>query len=200
MTIKDEIITEIQKGRAGNNQGLSMGLPKLESIIDGVCQETYTLIISNSGAGKTSYALYAYLYKPLMATINNDNFKVLYFSLEMNRMSLFVKLLSIYIFETFGIQLSFKKILSRERGYILDDDSYELVMKCMPWIESISEKVEIIKSSLFSFSYDKLKRIHFPKTLREIDMSLFHFCRFIEKITIDKDNENFSKQLRLKIF
>ena len=60
---------------------------------------------------KTSYALYAYLYKPLMATINNDNFKVLYFSLEMNRMSLFVKLLSIYIFETFGIQLSFKKIL-----------------------------------------------------------------------------------------
>lgn len=52
MTIKDEIITEIQKGRAGNNQGLSMGLPKLESIIDGVCQETYTLIISNSGAGK----------------------------------------------------------------------------------------------------------------------------------------------------
>lgn len=52
MTIKDEIIAEIQKGRAGNNQGLSMGLPKLESIIDGVCQETYTLIISNSGAGK----------------------------------------------------------------------------------------------------------------------------------------------------
>ena len=65
MTIKDEIIAEIQKGRAGNNQGLSMGLPKLESIIDGVCQETYTLIISNSGAGKTSYALYAYLYKQL---------------------------------------------------------------------------------------------------------------------------------------
>ena len=61
MTIKDEIIAEIQKGRAGNNQGLSMGLPKLESIIDGVCQETYTLIISNSGAGKTSYALYATL-------------------------------------------------------------------------------------------------------------------------------------------
>lgn len=52
MTIKDEIIAEVQKGRAGNNQGLSMGLSKLESIIDGVCQETYTLIISNSGAGE----------------------------------------------------------------------------------------------------------------------------------------------------
>lgn len=75
--------------------------------------------------------------------------------------------------------------------YIKENDETEI---------TISEKVEIIKSSLFSFSYDKLKRIHFPKTLREIDMSLFHFCRFIEKITIDKDNENFSKQLRLKIF
>lgn len=164
MTIKDEIIAEIQKGRAGNNQGLSMGLSKLESIIDGVCQETYTLIISNSGAGKTSYALYAYLYKPLMATINNDNFKVLYFSLEMNRMSLFVKLLSIYIFETFGIQLSFKKILSRERGYILDDDSYELVMKCMPWIESISEKVEIYDknvnaNTVYAILKDRLSQI-----------------------------------------
>ena len=113
---------------------------------------------------KTSYALYAYLYKPLMATINNDNFKVLYFSLEMNRMSLFIKLLSIYIFETFGIQLSFKKILSRERGYILDDDSYELVMKCMPWIESISEKVEIYDknvnaNTVYAILKDRLSQI-----------------------------------------
>lgn len=99
-----------------------------------------------------------------MATINNDNFKVLYFSLEMNRMSLFIKLLSIYIFETFGIQLSFKKILSRERGYILDDDSYELVMKCMPWIESISEKVEIYDknvnaNTVYAILKDRLSQI-----------------------------------------
>ena len=99
-----------------------------------------------------------------MATINNDNFKVLYFSLEMNRRSLFVKLLSIYIFETFGIQLSFKKILSRERGYILDDDSYELVMKCMPWIESISKKVEIYDknvnaNTVYAILKDRLSQI-----------------------------------------
>lgn len=164
MTIKDEIITEIQKGRAGNNQGLSMGLPKLESIIDGVCRETYTLIISNSGSGKTSVALYAYLYKPLMATMNSDDFKVLYFSLEMNRMSLFVKLLSIYIFETFGKQLSFKKILSRERDFILSDDDYELVMKCMPWIEKISKKVEIYDknvnaNTIYAILKDRLSKM-----------------------------------------
>lgn len=164
MTIRDEIITEVQKGRAGGNQGLSMGLPKLESIIDGVCRETYTLIISNSGSGKTSYALYAYLYKPLMATIDNDDFKVLYFSLEMNRMSLFVKLLSIYIFENFGKQLSFKKILSRERDFILSDDDYELVMKCMPWIEKISKKVEIYDknvnaNTIYAILKDRLSKM-----------------------------------------
>ena len=62
--IIDEIFKQIDAGRAGDNHGYSMGLPKLEGIIDGVTKETYTLILSNSGAGKSSFALYAYVYKP----------------------------------------------------------------------------------------------------------------------------------------
>lgn len=80
--ISKKLIEEIDRGRLGLNQGISMGLPKLESIIDGVTRETYTLILSNSGAGKTSFALYSYVYKPLMETLDDDNFKILYFSLE----------------------------------------------------------------------------------------------------------------------
>lgn len=49
--ISDVILNEIDRGRQGLNHGIPMGLPKIESIIDGVCRETYTLIISNSGAG-----------------------------------------------------------------------------------------------------------------------------------------------------
>lgn len=141
--ISDILMQEIDRGRQGLNHGIPMGLPKLESVIDGVCQETYTLIISNSGAGKTSLALYAYVYRPLMAHLDDDDFKILYFSLEMNETSLFVKLLSIYIFETYGIQLSFKKILSRESNYILSDEHYELIKTCKSWIDKISSKLEI---------------------------------------------------------
>lgn len=120
-----------------------MGLPKLEGIIDGVTRETYTLIISNSGAGKTSFALYAYVYKPLMAHLDDDDFKVLYFSLEMSEVSLYIKLLSIYIFETYGVQLSYKEILSRKKEYVLSDEHYELVKECMPWVDKVSKHLEI---------------------------------------------------------
>ena len=108
MTIAEKIRNEVDRGRLGLKHGISMGMPKLESVIDGVTKETYTLIISNSGAGKTSFALYAYVYKPIMEHLDDDDFKCLYFSMEMNEVSLYIKLLSIYIFETYGIELSYK--------------------------------------------------------------------------------------------
>lgn len=141
--IIDEIFKQIDAGRAGENHGYSMGLPKLEGIIDGVTKETYTLILSNSGAGKSSFALYAYVYKPLMEHLEDDDYKVLFFALEMSEWSLYIKLLSIYIFETYGIQLSFKEILSKKKEYILSDEYYALVKECKPWLEKISKKLEV---------------------------------------------------------
>lgn len=46
----EQIMTEVNRGRNHKNQGTSMGLPKLESVIDGVTKNNYTLIISNSEA------------------------------------------------------------------------------------------------------------------------------------------------------
>ena len=143
MSIFNKILKEIDRGREGLNHGIPFGLPKTEEIIDGNTKETYTLILSNSGSGKTSLALYAYVYKPLVQSIDTDNFKVLYFSLEMNEVSLYIKLLSIYIFETYGIQLSYKEILSKKKEYILSEEHYELVKQCEPWINKISKNLEI---------------------------------------------------------
>ena len=143
MSIIDDIFKQIDAGRSGENHGYSMGLPKLEGIIDGVTKETYTLILSNSGAGKSSFALYAYVYKPLMEHLDDDDYKVLFFALEMSEWSLYIKLLSIYIFETYGIELSFKEILSKKKEYILSDEHYDLVQECRPWLEKISKKLEV---------------------------------------------------------
>ena len=71
---------------------------------------------------KSSFALYSLVYRPLMEHLHDDNFKVLYVSLEMSAMSMFIKLMSIYIFEKFGKKLSYKEILSRKKGYVLDDE------------------------------------------------------------------------------
>lgn len=56
--IVESIIEQIEAGRAGHNHGIPMGLPKLESIIDGVTRETYTVIMSNSGAGKIIFNIF----------------------------------------------------------------------------------------------------------------------------------------------
>ena len=50
--ISESLLARIDKGRDGNNQGLSIGLDKLESVIDGLTQSTYYLLFSQTGAGK----------------------------------------------------------------------------------------------------------------------------------------------------
>ena len=57
MTITESLLKEIELGREGKNVGYSMGLPKLESIIDGVTKQTYTVVFSNSGSGKSTEVL-----------------------------------------------------------------------------------------------------------------------------------------------
>lgn len=163
-SIFDTIIQEVDRGRQGFNHGTSMGLPKLEGIIDGVTQGTYTLIVSSSGSGKSSFSLYAYVYRPLMEHLNDDNFKVLYVSLEMSALSMFIKLMSIYIFETFGKKLSYKEILSRKRDYILDDEGYQMVKQCESWIRKIEDKLEFYDKnvgadSLYAILHDRLKKL-----------------------------------------
>ena len=59
--ISEQLLEEIDRGRLGLNHGISMGLPKLESIIDGVSRETYTLILSNSGAGRKIFRILPFI-------------------------------------------------------------------------------------------------------------------------------------------
>ena len=53
--IVESLLAQIDKGRLGKNQGISIGLPKLESVIDGLTQSTYTLLFAGTGSGKTDY-------------------------------------------------------------------------------------------------------------------------------------------------
>ena len=141
--IAETLLKEIEEGRKGKNHGYSMGLPKLESIVDGVIQNTYSLVFSPSGTGKSSLALYAYIYRPLMEHLDDDNFKVFYASLEMSADLLFAKLLGMYIFETYGVELSPKELLSRRKDFVLSDEQFNIVKESMDWLKKIEEKVII---------------------------------------------------------
>ena len=82
MTYTSRLIELIKRGREGDNQGLSLGMPKLEHIIDGLTQETYYLIAAGTGNGKTSFVLHSFIYKALL---DSDCFLFIYMRHMVNK-------------------------------------------------------------------------------------------------------------------
>ena len=157
MSICSNLRQQIYKGLNGDNWGLSMGLPKVESVIDGVTRETYTLIFSGTGVGKTSFCLYSYVYRPIMDNLDNDNIKVIYFSLEMSKEILFAKILCIYMAETFGIEISTKEMLSKGRGKILDTEVLAKIELVLDFFEkNIEPRFVVVDGTL---NADKYKEV-----------------------------------------
>ena len=146
--ISESLYNQIEVGRKGRNWGYSLGLPKLEGIIDGVTKNTYTLIMSPSGVGKTSLALFSFIYKPLCEHLDDNNFKITYFSLEISAELLFAKLLSLHIFDTYGVELSTKELLSRKKDYKLSEEHYKLVQESMPWLKKVESVISVYDKGL----------------------------------------------------
>lgn len=132
----------IDRGMKGLNLGLSMGLPKLEKIMDGVQRQTYSIICGGTGSGKTTLALYSYVYKPLTEHLGDMKYRIVYYSLEMTAEILIAKLLSLHIYETYGIELTYKQIISKQDT--LSEDMKELLDSCIPWLEQILQQLTII--------------------------------------------------------
>lgn len=168
--ITESLLQAIDRGRAGKEQGYSIGLPKLEQIIDGVTKGTYTLIAAESGVGKSSLMLYSYVYRPLMDHLDDNKFKISLFSLEMNADKIMAKLLSTYIFEKYNKRLSVKQLLSVQKGFILNDECYAIVEECIPWMKKVESIITIYDksttaNSLYSNILKELNsRGHFEET------------------------------------
>ena len=153
----------IDRGRLGENHAMSMGLPKLERFIDGIAQETYYLIAGGTGSGKTSFTLYANIYRPLMENLDNPDFHIIYFSLEMTAEQLLGKILSIYTYEKFGIEISYKELLSMAKDYTLSDEYYDLVCQALETISKFEDHLIIYDKPLnnermCSFIMESLKK------------------------------------------
>lgn len=176
--ITESLLQAIERGRQGKEQGYSIGLPKLEQIIDGVCKGVYTLIAAESGVGKSSFMLYSYIYRPIMDHLDDNKFKISLFSLEMSADKIMAKLLSTYIFETYGVRLSIKQLLSVQKGFILNDECYNIVKECIPWMKKVENILTIYDksataNSIYSnilkelenrghFEEDEKRKIYYP--------------------------------------
>ena len=177
----DILYNKINKGREGKNIGWSTGIQKLDGYIGGIQPSLYTLIFGVSGGGKSALALYSYIYRPLKDH-PDDDFLLVYFSLELSAELLLAKLLCIYLYEEYSIVIPYTKLMSWRE--ILSDEDYAFVLKGKQWLESINKKLVIYDSHLTSkYFYRQIKGL-----LEE--QGTFEYFNDGENFTYTKNNPN----------
>lgn len=159
MSALDSFYSEINKGREGKSWGYTTGLKKLDQLTDGITKSNYTILFALSGVGKSTSALFSYIYNPIKQHLEDDKLEIMLFNLEMKREFVLAKLLSLYLYDTYGIRLGAKQVLSREMNYRLADDDYEKVMQSRGWLEKVCKILHfddgIMNSKSFYFKVMK---------------------------------------------
>lgn len=139
----------IQRGKEGKNKGYSLGLPKLESVIDGVTKQVYTTVAGPTGSGKSSVVLYSYVFRPLM---DNQNIINIMFSLELSKEMIQGKLMSLYLYEKYGVSLGIRDIIGKT-NLKPTEEQYAYIEDALNWLESIKSKLIIYDISLNAARY-----------------------------------------------
>lgn len=163
--MSSKLIELIEKGRQGGNIGLSIGLPKLESYMDSYLPGNSYLIFARSGVGKSSIMKYAFIYRPLMdwwhtddpAKKKRDPYWV-YFNLEETKEQIEARLLSMFIYETFGEQIRFKEMFSRGRDCMLTDEHFDLIKRpeCIEFLTLIDERIHYYSGTFNAAKHEKV--------------------------------------------
>ena len=145
MTDLDLLWTLIDKGKKGDNVGISSGLSKLDKLIGGIQPHRYYLCGAASSVGKTAFILFI-MYNILK---NEDKKRPVYFqyySLEIGADVLLAKLMSLYCAEEFGIYLTINDILSFEHP--ISDEYYEYIKQPRQWRSTVTEYIDIVDTNV----------------------------------------------------
>lgn len=63
----------------------------------------------------------------------------------MTRSQVYAKLVSMYIFDNYGVELRFKQIFSRGKDCVLSDEEYELLTKSADFIRILDERLSFMR-------------------------------------------------------
>lgn len=145
MTDLDLLWTQIEKGKKGENVGISTGIPKLDKAIGGIQPSRYYTIAAASSVGKSALILFI-MYSVLRRINKKQPTYFLYFSLEIPANVLLAKLMSLYCAEEFGVYLTLDDILSFQNP--ISDEAFDYLKQSKKWIEEISDYLIIIDKML----------------------------------------------------
>lgn len=197
ITGKERFYHLVEEGRKGKNIGLKIGSNKLSLYMDDYLPGTSYLIGGSSGTGKSTFTLEKFIYNPLMDYLTDDSKKDrdpywIMFSLEMTQEQVYAKLVSMYIFDKYGIQLRFKEIFSRGKDCRLSDEHYQILKDVDSFIDILDERLWFHEGSLTEEIYLKEMRkqllrfgkmedgIFYPNNPNQIVGALIDHCSLIK--------------------
>lgn len=145
-SVFDSVITEIDRGREGLNEGLPMGFKRLVEYLPNIQQGTYYLLGGATKAGKTTLADDCFLYNPydyLKAhPESNITLDIDYFSYEIEKKVKIVKGIARKLWWDHGIIADVNQILSRGNSHC-EDGLYELILTYKQYFEDMEDMVTI---------------------------------------------------------
>ena len=71
----------------------------------------------------------------------------------MTQTQVYAKLISMYIFDNYGITLRFKDIFSRGKDCLLSDENYEILKKCDNFLDILDERIDFYEGTLTEAIY-----------------------------------------------
>lgn len=141
----NRLFENIEEGRKGRNIGISTGLPMIDSLIYGIQRKYLYTIGADTSGGKTSFAIDVFVYN-LLKNAGNTPVSILYYSFEMSSDILFAKILSLYIFDTYGQVISYQEILSLTEA--ISDEKFFYIEQSRDWLLNIQKHVTIYDKAL----------------------------------------------------
>lgn len=107
---------------------------------------------------------FSFIYRPLMdwwhtsdaAKRARDPYWI-YFNLEETREQIEARLLSMFIYETFGEQIRYKEMFSRGRDCMLSDEHFALIQRkeCLDFLELLDERIIYHDGTFNAAKYEK---------------------------------------------
>jgi replicative DNA helicase len=150
--IFNDVIANIKRGQLGQNKGLPMGFNKLVEYVPGTQRGTYYLVGGETGSGKTAFTDDAFLYNPYDWYMANPdiksgmNFKVFYWSLEIDKNIKMTKAICRKLFLDYGTVVDINYVLSRGKNRI-SAEVFEQVMTCKQYFEEMEDVLTIIDAN-----------------------------------------------------
>jgi len=141
-----EALAQIRSGLVGHNQGINFGLYKLSKYVPNIQPKRITTIAAGSGVGKTTLAIFMYIFSPYEAMLRDPtiDYKCIFYSMEIDIVSVIAKLISMKIYHDHQILVDPDTMFSRIPGFTLSPTILSMIESYADYFSRLEEIVEFI--------------------------------------------------------